>query len=314
VLRLAPLLQQSVQLLRATMPSTIMLDALELDADPEEATLAVEADAVQLEQVLFNLCINARDATGGAGQIRLALRSAGGGWRCASCGARVDVGHWVEMSVTDDGAGIAPDVLERVFEPFFSTKDVGRGTGMGLAMVHGIVHDHRGHVRVSTQPGRGTTIRVMLPAATGAGTGDDEKPVPVAIGTSSLLGRVMLVEDEPMVGDFMAELLRGWGLEVVLERDPVAAAAWLDDAAQRLDILITDQSMPRMTGLALAQHVVLQRPDLPVLLYTGDADLADATELAHQGVREVMRKPIDLAALRTLLLRWLDERRTVAVD
>jgi DNA-binding NtrC family response regulator len=124
----------------------------------------------------------------------------------------------------------------------------------------------------------------------------------------------MLVEDEPMVGDFMAELLRGWGLEVVLERDPVAAAAWLDDAAQRLDILITDQSMPRMTGLALAQHVVLQRPDLPVLLYTGDADLADATELAHQGVREVMRKPIDLAALRTLLLRWLDERRTVAVD
>ncbi|MGE3774113.1 MAG: PAS domain S-box protein, partial [Gammaproteobacteria bacterium] len=313
VLSLAPLVRQSVQLLRATMPSSIVLDALELDADPEEATPLVEADAVQLEQVLFNLCINARDATGGTGHIRLALREAGGGWRCSSCGARVDAGHWVEMSVTDDGAGIAPDVLERMFEPFFSTKDVGRGSGMGLAMVHGIVHDHFGHVRVNTQPGRGTSFRVMLPAAeTGDATGA-APPGPVADSAAPLRGRVMLVEDEPMVGDFMAELLRGWGLDVVLQRDPVAAVGWLDDAANGLDVVITDQTMPRMTGIELAQQVILRRPGLPVLLYTGDAGLVDAPALAHQGVRSVMRKPIDPAALRTLMRRWLDERRPAAM-
>ena len=178
VLSLAPLVRQSVQLLRATMPSSIVLDALELDADPEEATPPVEADAVQLEQVLFNLCINARDATGGAGHIRVGLRATGGGWRCSSCGERVDAGHWVELNVADDGAGIAPEVLERMFEPFYSTKDVGRGSGMGLAMVHGIVHDHLGHVRVTTQQGRGTTFRVMLPAAATRTAPGDAAPSP----------------------------------------------------------------------------------------------------------------------------------------
>ncbi|HUG23408.1 PAS domain S-box protein, partial [Piscinibacter sp.] len=165
VLALAPLLRQSVQLLRATLPSSIVLDATELDTHAQACAAAVEADMVQLEQVIFNLCINARDAMGGAGHIRISLHEvAGGGWCCASCGSRIAAGRWVELSVNDSGAGVPPEVMERMFEPFYSTKEVGRGSGMGLAMVHGIVHDHGGHVRVDTRPGGGTTFRVLLPA------------------------------------------------------------------------------------------------------------------------------------------------------
>ena len=298
VLALAPLVRQSVKLLRATLPSSVFLDALELDADPEEATPPVDADAVQLEQVLFNLCINARDAIAGNGHVRVGLRAMGGGWRCSSCGARVDSGHWVELSVADDGAGIAPDVVERMFEPFFSTKEVGRGSGMGLAMVHGIVHDHGGHVRVDTKLGRGTTFRVMLPAAQAEESAPVASAPPATAAAAALRGRVLLVEDESMVGDFMAEMMGGWGLDVVLRRDPLAAVAWLDDPANALDLLITDQTMPRMTGLALAEHARHARPGLPVLLYTGNADPLDPVEVARRGVRAVLRKPIDAEALR----------------
>jgi PAS domain S-box-containing protein len=159
-LALVPLVQQSLQLLRATLPSSAVVDFGAVDDMP-----TVLADPVQLEQVLFNLCINARDAIQGAGSIRVRLGWHRGPWRCASCRAAGEHASWVELSVADSGTGIAADVLDRIFEPFVSTKEVGRGSGMGLAMVHGIVHDHGGHVLVETRPGAGTVFRVVLPPA-----------------------------------------------------------------------------------------------------------------------------------------------------
>ena len=313
VVLLEPLVRQTLQLLRATLPSSVVLDAAPLS---DGADLQVEADAVQLEQVLFNLCINARDAIQGPGTIRVRLRDDRGGWSCASCRARVDGGQWIALRVADSGNGISPDAIERMFEPFFSTKEVGRGSGMGLAMVHGIVHDHGGHIDVRTRPGRGSVFRVLLPpAATPAGP-----PVPSA---GAMLpspagrvpgGRVLVVEDEVMVGDLMVEMLGGWGLQVVLHRDPVQAAAWLDDPAHAVDLLITDHTMPRMTGLVLAQHALSTRPGLPVLLYTGNADGVETAEWQRVGVRVVLRKPLDVHALRVQLQRLLGERGSVAAD
>jgi CheY-like chemotaxis protein len=238
--------------------------------------------------------------------VRLGHR--GGAWTCASCRAQVDAGRWIEVSVADSGSGIAPDLLERIFEPFTSSKEVGRGSGMGLAMVHGIVHDHGGHVLVETAPGAGSVFRVLLPPATGAAPDAPGAPDVPATG-EALCARVMVVDDEVMVGDFMVELLSGWGIEVVLQRSPLHALSWLEDGSQPLDLLITDQTMPQLDGLQLAQRATGLRPRLPVLLYTGNADGIDEAAAKRHGVCGVLHKPVDNQALHAMMKACLDQAR-----
>ncbi|HRH87870.1 MAG TPA: PAS domain S-box protein [Rubrivivax sp.] len=309
VLPLAPLVQQTLQLLRSTLPTSVAVNSV-LPGD--DVGLCVEADAVQLEQVLFNLCLNSRDAIGEAGLIKVRLREAGCAFTCASCRAQLPAARWVELSVADNGSGIEPGTLERMFEPFFSTKEVGRGSGMGLAMVHGIVHDHGGHVIVETAVQAGSVFRVLLPPARGAAPAEPEAALPAPAG-QPLTGRVMVVDDEAMVGDFMAELLDGWGLEVVLQRDPRQALAWLEQPQQPLDLLITDQTMPHLSGLQLAQRAARARPGLPVLLYTGNAEAVDSAEAQRHGVCGVLRKPVDAEALHALMQQCLGKARGAAV-
>ena len=301
---LAQVVQQSLQLLRSVLPTSVTVDAA---PSVDDGSLHVDADPVQLEQVLLNLCINARDAIAEHGWIRVRLQPAVGGWHCASCRKQVGSGPWVALSVADSGSGVAPETLERLFEPFFTTKEVGHGSGMGLAIVHGIVHEHGGHIDVQTSAGIGTEFRVLLPLAGPAAVEPPPARVLPGIATESprLSGRAMVVEDDVMVGDFMAELLGGWGLEVVLLRDPLAAATWIEDSDNALDLLITDQTMPGLTGLELSQRASAARPGLPVLLYTGNAEVADAAETRARGVRAVLRKPLEPETLRALLQRWI---------
>jgi PAS domain S-box-containing protein len=295
-----------LQLLRPNLPSSIVVDC-DTGSEGEAALPPVLADPVQLEQVLLNLCINARDAIGEHGTIRLRVDHAADSGHCASCTARLEGRHWLAFEVADDGRGMGPEVLERMFEPFFTTKEVGRGTGMGLAMVHGIVHDHGGHIHVRTEVGRGSSFRILLPAAE---EDSDAQSGPVCAKTAAaaappLRGRVLLVEDEPVVSGFMQDLMRDWGLEVVLESDPLSAVRRLALPGEPFSLLLTDQTMPGMTGLALARHARTARPGLPVLLYTGNASDIGEQELSESGVTTLLRKPIDTAALRPLLGRLL---------
>ncbi|MCM2336783.1 MAG: PAS domain S-box protein, partial [Pseudomonas sp.] len=302
LLAAAPVARQALQLLRPNLPSSIAVECAETgDADP--AVPPVVADPVQLEQVLFNLCINARDAIHDHGTIRLRVGYSAITGHCASCSALLEDGRWVWVEVADDGRGMPREVIERMFEPFFTTKEVGRGTGMGLAMVHGIVHDHGGHIDVMSTPGRGSVFRVLLPAAAQEMAPADPPavPLPLVHPAPRLHGRVLLVEDEAIVSDYMLDALGGWGLDVVLERDPLAAAGRLACGEEAFDLLLTDQTMPGMTGLALAKHAMRHRSALPVLLYTGNASEISQRELVDCGVRALLRKPIDGATLRQLL-------------
>ena len=294
--------EQALQLLRPNLPTSIRV-SFEVQGGDAAALPPVVADPVQFEQVLLNLCLNARDAIGEHGSLRLRIGHSPATGHCSSCSGTVaGGGGWVWFEVIDDGRGMAPDVLDRMFEPFFTTKEVGRGTGMGLAMVHGIVHDHGGHVQVESAPGCGSTFRVLLPAARQAVHEATAVPAPVAlVPAPPLQGRVLLVEDEPTVGGYMHELMSSWGLEVVLEQDPVPAAQRLASHEEAFALLMTDQTMPGMTGLALARHARQHRPGLPVLLYTGNAGAISPEELADCGVAGLLRKPIDAAALRPLL-------------
>jgi len=291
---LSALVDESLRLLRATFPSSI---ALEVESADDGAV--AEVDPVQLQQVLLNLGINARDATGSAGRIRFGVRrQAVASDLCASCGQSFS-GDFHRLWVTDSGPGIPPQLRDRIFEPFFSTKAPGRGTGMGLATVHRIVHDHGGHLLVESN--HGTRFDVLLPADPAASASALAVASPTAPRRALLRGRVLLVDDEESVLGFMRELLQSWGLEVVAVRQALAARDLLAAAEPGLDLLITDQTMPELGGVDLAHAARTLRPNLPVLLYSGHADLIDVAALKQAGIRRVLRKPLEPAELRSAI-------------
>jgi PAS domain S-box-containing protein len=295
---LRKLVTESARLLHSSMPATLALETPNREPVPP-----VALDPVQAEQVLLNLCINARDALQGEGRVQVAVRRASHAAVCASCRAAIE-GEFVELAVSDDGPGIAPGVMERMFEPFFSTKEVGKGSGMGLAMVHGIAHDHGGHVLVETRAGRGTTFRVLFPALPAA-DGETEHETLTGFGPPArkpgLRGRVLLVDDEEMVRGFMRELLESWGLQVSVARDGAEARDAVARAPQDYDAVITDQTMPRLSGVELARQLAVLRPALPVILYSGYADAITDAQVQAAGIRALVAKPVEPAALRAVL-------------
>jgi PAS domain S-box-containing protein len=290
---------ESARMLRSSMPATLELETL-----PAQDVPLASLDRVQAEQVLLNLCINARDALQGHGKVRVLVRRAEErGAVCASCRARFD-GEFVELAVTDDGPGIAPEVMERMFEPFFSTKEAGKGSGMGLATVHGIVHEHGGHIVVVAAPGRGASFRVLFPVLRAGDGAPEHEPLPGYVPTSrtaALHGRVLLVDDEEMVVGFMRELLEGWGLQVTAKTNGVDAREEFARAPERYDLIVTDHTMPRLTGLQLARDVRGIRSTVPVILYSGYADELTEAQAEAAGVRALLRKPVEPATLLAVL-------------
>ncbi|HEX6138720.1 MAG TPA: PAS domain S-box protein [Casimicrobiaceae bacterium] len=305
-LALAPLVRASVKLLRGSFPATV---ALRTEFD--EAVPEVLLDAVHFEQVLMNLAINARDAMRSSGEIRIAVRRAAPvAAVCAGCRKRVE-GDMVELAVADTGPGIAQDVQERMFEPFFTTKPVGQGSGMGLAIVHGIVHEHGGHILVDSVPGAGASVRVLFPAmrfGTAAGTGSAGSEHRDTLPLQRFAGTIAVVDDEPAVARYMRALLEHLGLAVVVFEDARTALEAIA-RGEALDLVISDQTMPGMTGIELARAVRASRASLPVVLYTGYGEGVTAADLRHAGVTTLLRKPIETPALVAVLRECLQGTR-----
>ena len=278
--------------LRAGMPAP-----LELEVCTGDSTAPVLVDPAQVEQVLLNLCINARDATAGLGHVRVTVQAAqAAGLVCASCRRPVD-GDYVELRVDDDGHGIDAAVLDRIFEPFFTTKETGKGSGMGLAMVHGIVHEHKGHIVVASNAGRGASFRVLWPESIvdTALVSVDGGPARTSARLSRprLEGSVLIVDDQESVGGFMRELLESWGLSTTVASQGDIGLELVRSTPSRFDVVITDQSMPRMTGIELARQLHEIRPDLPVILCTGYGEGLTTGAPASMGLHAIVHKPID---------------------
>lgn len=295
-------LRDFVPLLQSLLPASIEFD-VQLDDNLPLAML----DPLQLEQVLMNLCINARDAMDGRGALQVGLtRNTVSRSLCASCQQLFSGPHLV-LRVADNGPGIKPGVATRMFEPFYSTKAAGRGSGMGLAMVHGIVHECGGHIRVASAPSGGAIFEVMLPFLSQPVASEGNLETNGEAGLQLLRGRVAVVDDEPLVADFMAEQLREWGLDVETFGDPLAACERLLETLTEWDLVIVDQTMPRLTGMELATALLQTRSDLPVLLYTGYSEQLGEDAVLASGVRQLLRKPIDspqlYAALAACLVR-----------
>jgi PAS domain S-box-containing protein len=303
---LASVVRGALPTLRAGLP-----DTLELSVATYESAAPVFVDPAQVEQVLLNLCINARDATDGVGRVRIGVRP--GTARqlpCSSCRQCAD-GPVVELVVEDGGHGMSPEVIERIFEPFFSTKETGKGSGMGLAMVHGIVHEHGGHIVVESSPGAGARFRIIWPAVTDSlevPQGETQGESRLRPPRPSLQGSVLVVDDEETVREFMRELLESWGLASTCTSTAAAALDLVRSAPRRFDVVITDHSMPKMTGLELARQLRQIRADLPVILYTGNGEGLAGEEVDAARLCALMLKPIDPTLLSQTLARCLSSR------
>jgi len=303
---LAPLAEAALDGLRPAMPAR-----LKVNFSVTEPAPAACLDPLQFEQVLLNLCINARDAIEGAGHIDVYVRPmSASGEVCAGCRGSAQ-GRFVELCVEDSGHGMTPEITERIFEPFFSTKADDEGTGMGLAMVHGIVHEHGGHVLLETEPGRGSRFRVLWPAngRKSSAASPQESTREATRAAQRLEGAVLIVDDEVAVGEFMRELLRTRGLDATFVTHPQAALELVAASPAKFAAVITDQSMPRMTGVQLARALHEIRPGLPIILYSGYSDGLTAPDLQVAGIQTVLRKPLELAALEAALSSAVSEHR-----
>lgn len=295
---LATLTRNTLALLEPTLPPTVVVD-VSLPPDIPPATI----DPIHFEQILMNLCINARDAMDGRGHLRIELsqREYSECFCCASCKQAID-GHFVALSISDEGPGIAPDVQRRMFEPFYSTKEIGKGTGMGLAIVHGIVHDYGGHLTVVSSTASGTTLRVLLPLAQAAPPAAQERtPGATPSAEPALAGHVLLVDDDGDVTAYMRDLLESWGCTVEAFADGHAAVAAFTADPARWWLAILDQTMPGMTGLELARHLRARRADLPVVLYTGYSDALTEDAVRAAGIAALVKKPLDKRNFRRVL-------------
>lgn len=299
---LRSLVEEMARFLKPMLPSTVGFEI-----DPGHDSAFVVADPVQIEQVVMNLCINARDALDGRGTIRIAIEHPAPSVAvCASCRASVASSGHLALLVGDDGPGIPSNVLERMFEPFFSTKPVGKGSGMGLATVHGIVHEHGGHILIDSKPGGGTAFRVLLPRVTPSGevcgTG---RSSPEESSRRALSGRILVVDDEAMVTGFLEELLQVWGLEVVLAHDGLEGCERFATDPDGFDLVLTDQTMPHRTGLEMAAEIHRANPSVPILLFSGYAEDVPEHVLASAGVRALLAKPVEPENLLALLTELL---------
>lgn len=290
--RLETTAEEVVRLLRATLPARIDL-VTELAANLP----TVLADPGQIHQVLVNLITNSAYSIGdAAGRIRVGLRRlpAGADQRLPeTLGSR----DCLEISVVDSGAGMPPEVLERIFDPFFTTKPVGEGTGLGLSVAHGIVQQHEGVIQASSVLGQGTTIRVLLPAL-------DEEPVSVAPEAGKLpRGNgevVLLVDDEEALRIMGEKVLRRIGYTPVVAGG-AAEALQLLEKRQDIHILLTDFSMPGLSGTELAARAHIMLPHLPIVLLTGYGLIGTPDKLREYGIRAMLPKPVAIRALAETL-------------
>jgi signal transduction histidine kinase/CheY-like chemotaxis protein len=281
---LQPVVKEVVRLLRASIPSSI-----EVDYRLEDDTLKTRAQPVQLHQILLNLAINARDAIGEYGRIDITAGKRVVTGICDSCHASFR-GEYVVLSVQDTGKGIPAHIRPRMFDPFFTTKDVGKGSGMGLAVVHGVVHAHGGHITVAS--GTGTTLRICLPQA--ADTEAGALPVPaIDVSGGDLSGvRVVVVDDESSMVAMLAELLEMHGARVAAYTQSAEALAAFEREPHSMDLVITDATMPELSGLDLASAMLSRRPALPIILCTGYSERVSPEIAKQHGIAGFMHKPV----------------------
>ena len=294
----AAIISEAVKLLRPSLPSTI---DIRQDVDPRAGP--VLADPSQLHQILVNLCTNAYHAmeeTGGI--LGISLKKTEFSAEDLIRGPQIKPGEFVQLSVSDTGPGMSPELRARIFEPYFTTKEPGKGTGMGLAIVHGIVMSYGGYITCYSQPGEGTVFHVFLPVVAGEILAEAKTVEPIPVGSEHIL----FIDDEEILGEMARTMLERLGYTVTVKNNSLDALATFQNQPDRYDLVITDQTMPGMTGIDLSQRLLQIRPDLPIILCTGFSNLVSKEQARVLGIREFALKPLAKKDIAQLIRKVLD--------
>jgi PAS domain S-box-containing protein len=265
----------------------------------------IEADPNHLESALVNLAINARDAMAGRGKITIEATNVFADEDYNRANPELAPGPYVLICVSDDGEGMPPDVLNRAFEPFFTTKEAGHGTGLGLSQVYGFIKQSGGHIKIYSEVGQGTTIKIYMPRFL-RGVSGKEDELEAAPTTAAQQETILITEDDADLRVYLTEMLRGLGYRVRATSDPAAALAIIADLSQPIDLLLTDVVMPGMNGRELAYQAQKSRPDLKVLYMTGYSRNAVVHHGRLEEGVELLQKPVTQAQLATRIRDILD--------
>ncbi len=294
-------LKEIAEIASETFPKSITVQT----SYPEDLAL-VEADPTQLHQVLLNLCVNARDAMPDGGVLSLSGENFAVDEYFAAMTPGVKAGPHLLLKVSDTGTGIPPAVMDKIFDPFFTTKGIGNGTGLGLSTVLGIVKDYGGTIDAEST-GRGTTFRILLPASSAP------EAAPGSVLQEELPGghgeTILVVDDEEAIRAVAERLLRKYGYEVLLAEDGPAALAVFAEHSAKIDVIVTDLSMPIMSGVALARTLRKMQPDACIIISAGREDDCSLATMAEIGVAATLPKPYTQAALLRLLDQVMSQNR-----
>ena len=289
LMQLGPIVKESLKLLRASFPASI-------DIRQESFTERdwIMADPTEIYQIVMNLCTNAAHAM--AENTGASDRRAGkpcNGPEQQVHGMTVQPGNYLQLTIQDTGSGISPEIMERIFEPYFTTKEVGQGTGLGLALVHSIVKNYGGGISVLSEPGKGTTFHVLLPMVEAEAEFEPENLFPLPAGKE----RILLIDDEPDIVAAAKIILEQVGYEVVgFTASPEALEAFRANP-KKFDLIITDLTMPQLAGLDLAGECLSLRPGIPIILCTGYGESITLEKARAMGIRQIILKPIIPAQL-----------------
>ncbi len=297
-IRLQAIVGECLNLLRSTLPASI-----QIETDIQAAPLVLLADASQIHQVVMNLCTNAAQSMRNKpGRLRVGLAKFDAGPETKLAAPDLPAGEFARLWVSDSGQGIAPEMIPRIFDPFFTTKGPGEGTGLGLAVVHGIVKDHDGIILVDSQPNVGSTFQVFFPTTLLQATESAYETREVPRGQDE---HILFVDDEPALCQSAHRLLHKWGYQVTVHTRPEAALADFRARPEAFAMVITDLSMPGMSGLDMAAEITKVRPDIPIMLASGFMG-EWTTHIAQQtGINEIIIKPVNPFNLGATIHRLL---------
>jgi CheY-like chemotaxis protein len=296
-IQVAHIVKEAIKMLRASLPTTISIQQ-----HIEKDTGVIEADPTQIHQVLMNLCTNAAHAINEEdGILEIRLENVEFDQRAAADIPDLIAGSYLKLTVADSGEGISPEVQQQIFNPYFTTKEKGKGTGLGLAVVQGIVKSYSGAVTVESEAGKGAAFHVYLPIIKRRIIAEDEIVKPLPMGHE----RILMVDDEQPLVEIGKQMLERLGYRVATRTSSVEALELFKADPHRFDLVITDIVMPNMTGDKLAQKMMDVRADIPIVLCTGYSEKFTRHEADDMGIRSFLMKPLVMRDLADTVRRAL---------